>query len=110
MPAAAAMARPGSAVTWRSMPAARQAACEQLAAHSVMVGAVLALDVGDAEAAADVQLRQAERATNPASGLDLLLEAVQQEDLAADVGVDADEVEPATRRCARAPGPPRWRC
>ena len=56
-------------------------------------GRLLALDVGDAEAAADAQLGELERVEEAGEGLDLLDEGVEQEDLAADVGVDADELD-----------------
>ena len=60
--------------------------------------ALLALDVGDAEAAADTELVDAgRRRTRSASTATSCLEAVGAKDLAADVGVEADEVDGQAR-------------
>ena len=53
----------------------------------------LAVDVGDAEPAADDQLGQTERGEERAEHLGGLLERGRLEDLAADVRVDADELD-----------------
>ncbi len=58
--APATMARPGSTLTAERTPAARQASSTALA-HSAKRRCVLALDVGDAEPAAEHQLREVER-------------------------------------------------
>ena len=54
---------------------------------------LLALDVGDAQAAADRQLRQAHLAHVGGDDLDRLVEEVGHEHLAADVHVQADELD-----------------
>ena len=97
------MARPGSAVTRAVMPASAHAARTAAAPLGDRRGR-LALDVGHAEAAADRQLGQAVGVDEGGQHLDGLVEEVDDEDLAADVGVQPDQVDRGRwRRRARRP-------
>ena len=82
------------------MPASRQPDSTEVAPLGDRRG-LLALDVGDAEAAADRQLGEAELAHERRHDLDGLVEEVGDEHLAADVHVDADELDAG---CVLRPG------
>ena len=56
-------------------------------------GRLLALDVGNAESAAQAQLGQGQLVHERSHDLDGLGEGVEEKDLAPDVGVDADQVQ-----------------
>ncbi len=94
-PAVATIERPGSAEirTAGSTPV-RAHAARVAAAHSACVGADLPVHVGDAQAAADDELGQAERSEERAQHLRRLLEGRHIEDLAPDVGMHAHQLDP----------------
>ena len=88
----AAIERPGSADTRAVMPAVTARGHDGGAPLGDRRG-LLALDVGDAQAATDRQLGQIELAHPRCDDLDGLVEEVGHEHLAADVHVDADQLD-----------------